>query len=376
MNEAWKSINEFLSRTLLGIPLHQWVIFLVLTVGLFLLLRVVVAVVLRRLQSAANRSVNTYDDFALEVLNRTRWFGLLGMATYLSLYGVALNGDSSVEDTLRIFALVLLFIQIGYWGTSLIDVILARGFRAAGASEGMMRSSAGVVRWFGLVFVWGIVLLLILSAFGVEITPLLAGLGIGGVAVAFALQQILSDVFCSVAIVLDRPFEIGDFIITGDYMGSVEYIGIKTTRLRSLGGEQIIIANSDLLGSRIRNYKRMEQRRVVFGFGVLYSTDMARLEAIPQMAREIIAGVEKTRFDRAHFQSFGDSALQFEVCYYVLSSDYNLYMDIQQSINLTLLRRFRESGIVMAYPSRTLYLDGESATQLNELVTRAKPEGH
>ena len=365
MTDAWESLKDFLSRTLLGAPLHQWVLFLAVAAGLFLALRAVWAVGLARLKRTAERTTTTYDDYAVGVLARTRWFGELGAAVFLALYCADLNGDSATEPALRAFALVLLFVQIGYWGTGLIDVVLARGFRAAGATEGTRRSAAGVVRWFGLVFVWGIVFLLILSAFHVEITPLIAGLGVGGIAVAFALQQILSDVFCSVAIVLDRPFEVGDFIVVGDYLGAVEHIGIKTTRLRSLGGEQIVMSNSDLLGSRIRNFKRMEERRVVFGFGVLYSTDAGQLERIPPLVQQIILDQKDTRFDRAHFQAFGDSAVQFEVVYYVLTADYNRYMNIQQAINLELLRRFRELGVEMAYPSRTLYFDRSAAGLFN-----------
>lgn len=361
MNEAWEAVKEFLSRGLLGVSVLQWVLFLSIAVGLYLLFRILAGVVLTRLKRASEQTDTAYDDYLVGVLERTRWFGYLGLALLLALYFVVLGGPSA---SLRILALVLIFLQVGFWGTGLVEVIVEKGFQATGVSEATVRTSSGVVRWFALVFVWGCVFLLILRAFNIEITPLLAGLGVGGVAVAFALQQILSDIFCSVAIVLDRPFEVGDFIITGDYMGSVEHIGIKTTHLRSLGGEQIIIPNSDLLGSRVRNYKRMEQRRIVFGFGVRYATDVDKLEHIPELVKEIITGIDQTRFDRAHFQSFGDSALQFEVCYYVLSADYNAYMDIQQRINLALVRRFQAIGIEMAFPSRTLYLDRESTASL------------
>jgi small-conductance mechanosensitive channel len=361
MNETWEAVRRFFSREFLGVPWLQWVLFLTITLVLMLVLGIILRTVLGRLKRAVTQTHNTYDDYLVGVLERTRWFGLLGLSLFLALYCVALGGPYTPEVSLRTFALVLVFLQVGYWGTGLIDVVLQKGFQATRVSESTRRSSAGVVRWFALVFIWGCVFLLILSAFNIEITPLLAGLGVGGIAIAFALQQILSDVFCSVAIVLDRPFEVGDFIITGEHMGTVEHIGIKTTHLRSLGGEQIIIPNSDLLGSRIRNYKRMQERRIVFGFGVLYSTSVDKLNQIPDLVKEVITAVEKVRFDRAHFQSFGDSALQFEVVYYVLSPDFNLYMDIQQQINLEILRRFQALEIEMAFPSRTLYLDRESA---------------
>lgn len=364
MNEMWEALRRFFTQPFLGVPWLQWVLFLTITAVLILVFGIVLRVALRRLKKAVALTHNTYDDYLVGVLERTRWFGLLGVSIFLTLYAVALGGPYTPEVTFRTLALVLVFIQVGYWGTGLIDVVLEKGFQATRVSESTRRSSAGVVRWFALVFIWGCVFLLILSAFNVEITPLIAGLGVGGIAIAFALQQILSDVFCSVAIVLDRPFEVGDFIIVGDYLGTVENIGIKTSRIRSLGGEQIIIPNSDLLSSRIRNYKRMLERRIVFGFGVLYSTSVDKLNQIPDLVKEVISAIETVRFDRAHFQSFGDSALQFEVVYHVLSPDYNLYMDIQQQINLGIMRRFEALEIEMAFPSRTLYFDRESAALL------------
>ncbi|MEJ2639124.1 MAG: mechanosensitive ion channel, partial [Desulfosarcinaceae bacterium] len=169
--------------------------------------------------------------------------------------------------------------------------------------------------------------------------------------------NILGDLFASFSIVLDKPFIIGDFIIVGDYMGTVEYIGLKTTRLRSLSGEQLIFSNTDLLGSRIRNYKRMYERRVVFSVAVVYQTPEEKLAAIPGMIREVVEAQTQVRFDRAHFKDFGAYALNFEVVYWIQSPDYNLYMDIQQTVNLSIFRRFNEAGIAFAYPSQTIFVD-------------------
>ena len=197
---------------------------------------------------------------------------------------------------------------------------------------------------------------MILDNLGFNITALVASLGIGGIAVALAVQNILGDIFASLSIALDKPFVIGDFIIVEDVLGTVEYIGLKTTRLRSLSGEQIVFSNVDLLKSRIRNYKRMFERRVVFTIGVVYQTAHATLERIPALVRSIVEQQPKTRFDRAHFKEYGDSALVFEVVYFVLDSDYNIYMDIQQAINLAIFRRFQVKGIEFAYPTRTLHV--------------------
>jgi small-conductance mechanosensitive channel len=204
--------------------------------------------------------------------------------------------------------------------------------------------------------IWVILLLIGLSNLGVDITALVAGLGISGVAVALALQNILGDLFASFSIVLDKPFVIDDFIIVDSYMGTVEHVGLKTTRMRSLSGEQLIFANADLLKSRIRNYKRMYERRVVFSIGVVYQTSYEHITRIPAMIRGAIESNAQVRFDRAHFKGFGDYALLFEVVYWVLNPDYTLYMDIQQAINLDVFKQFEEAGIEFAYPTQSLFL--------------------
>jgi len=173
---------------------------------------------------------------------------------------------------------------------------------------------------------------------------------------------LLGDLFSYFVIVFDRPFEIGDFLIFGDILGSVEKIGIKTTRIRSLSGEQITVSNSDLTGSRVRNYKRMEQRRIVFGVGVVYDTPFEQLKKIPGIIREAVEAEELARFDRAHFARYGDWSLDFEVVYYVLSPDYNLYMDIQERINLAIFERFEAEGIGFAFPTRTVQLEAAGGT--------------
>jgi small-conductance mechanosensitive channel len=185
---------------------------------------------------------------------------------------------------------------------------------------------------------------------------MIAGLGVGGIAVALAAQNILGDLFASLSIILDKPFVVGDFLIIGDFLGSVEKVGVKTTRLRSLSGEQLIFSNNDLLGSRIRNYGRMFERRVIFSIGVTYQTPADKLRAIPDMLREAVESQQPVRFDRAHFQKYGDFALIFEIVYYVLSADYKQYMDIQQAINLQINEDFEEHGIEFAYPTQTLYV--------------------
>jgi small-conductance mechanosensitive channel len=208
-----------------------------------------------------------------------------------------------------------------------------------------------------------IAMMTLLGSYGLDVSALVAGLGVGGIAVALAAQNILGDLFASLSIVLDKPFVVGDFLVIGEFLGTAEHVGLKTTRVRSLSGEQLIFANADLLNSRIRNYGRMFERRIVFSIGVTYQTPADKLKRIPTMIRTAIENQEPVRFDRAHFQSFGDSALLFETVYYVLSPDYNKYMDIQQNINLTLYEQFAAEGIEFAYPTQTVFVEGAATPQ-------------
>jgi small-conductance mechanosensitive channel len=260
--------------------------------------------------------------------------------------------------------LAALILQLTLWAVSLVDHYLSRS-RQRGEEENAARvttlRAAGVVVKLVLAAIAAVLILDNIP--GVEITALVASLGIGGIAVALAVQNILSDLFASLSIVLDKPFVIGDFIIVDNCLGTVEHIGLKTTRLRSLSGEQLVFSNNDLLKSRVRNYKRMAERRVVFSVGVTYQTPLEKLERIPTLIRDTIEAQPAVRFDRAHFQGYGDFALNFEVVYYVLDPDYNRYMDIQQGINLGIYSSFAEEGIEFAYPTRTLYIAGENRVE-------------
>lgn len=229
------------------------------------------------------------------------------------------------------------------------------------------------------VFLWAIGIVFVLDNLGFDISAVVTGLGIGGVAIALASQGILQDLFSYFSILLDRPFEIGDFIVVGDMSGTVQQVGIKTTRLQSLDGEQLILANTDLTASRIQNFQRMTQRRIAFNLGVTYETTKTQLELIPDILRHIIEGIPQVTFDRAHFASFGDSSLNYEVVYLVETNDYMVYRDVQQQMNLTIKEQFDKAGIEFAYPTQVLYLnrpnlvnkvdvaegDGQKGVQLN-----------
>jgi small-conductance mechanosensitive channel len=279
------------------------------------------------------------------------WFLLLAAVAIGSRLWVL---APAAQSLLHIVLTIGLLLQVGLWATAALDVSLRlrRELRMQEHPEAV--AAMDVLGFVTRLVVWTIVILVILDNLGIEITALIAGLGIGGVAVALATQNILGDLFASLSIVLDKPFVVGDFLSIDEFLGSVEKVGIKTTRVRSLSGEQLIFSNNDLLNSRIRNFGRMFQRRVVFSFGVTYETPAEQLRRIPTIIRDAVEAQEKVRFDRAHFQKYGDFALIFETVYFVLSPDYNYYMDVQQNINLALFERFVEEEIDFAYPTQTI----------------------
>lgn len=251
---------------------------------------------------------------------------------------------------------IALFWQLGIWTAAAASAWLDRKRRRSLEGDKAAIGSLGIISFLVNVVIWALVLLLTLDNLGINITALVAGLGIGGIAVALALQNVLGDLFASLSIALDQPFVVGDFLSVDEFLGSVEFIGIKSTRLRSLSGEQIIISNGDLLKSRVRNYGRMSERRVVFGTTVTYDTPIEKLEELPNIIRDIVKSQPGTRFDRAHFAKHGDWALEFETVYYVLSADFNRYMDTQQAINLALHRKFAGLGVEFAYPTRKVFV--------------------
>ncbi len=309
--------------------------------------------VLIRLKRWARRTATTLDDFLIDIFKRNFIPLLYFGAFYLSIRNLALN--PGLSRTIDILGLVLLTIFVIRSLVSIINYGLQAVWLRQEEDEIRKHSLKGILSVIKVV-VWGLGIVFLLDNLGFKISTVIAGLGIGGVAVALAAQTILGDLFSYFAIFFDRPFEIGDFIIVGDFLGTIEHIGIKTTRIRSLGGEQIVFSNTDLTNARVRNYKRMDKRRVVFKLGVTYQTTLEQLKTIPPIIADVIKNTKDTVFDRAHFFSYGDFSLIFEVVYYVLSRDYNKYMDIQQEINFAIKEEFQKRGIEFAYPTQTLYI--------------------
>jgi len=327
-------------------------------VGLFLVGVVVVKIFelffLKRLKKLAEKTKTTLDDFVVLLIQKIAvpfsYFGII----YLAIN--TLNILPSIKKGINIAFVAIVTVFVARLIIRIVSHGLSLYSSTTGKGSSLEKSINGILKVVKVV-VWGIAVTFFLDNLGFKISAVIAGLGIGGVAVALAAQAVLKDLFSYFAILFDRPFETGDFIILGDYLGTIENIGIKTTRVRSLGGEQLVFSNTDLTSSRLRNYKRMQKRRVSFKLGVTYQTPTAKLKAIPDMIEKAIGNVSDTVFDRAHFFSYGDFSLVFEVVYYVLSADYNKYMDIQQSINFGIKEAFDKEKIEFAYPPQTLYLN-------------------
>ncbi len=352
---------ELLAYEILGSSLLNWAIAVLAGFLTLAVVRIAVGVVAGRLEALGRRTSSEGMGLAAALLRNVKGPILLVVALWAGSLFLALS--PAWDRRLGALVGVALLVQLALWATGLVNWGLDRYRDRQLAEDPGVATAIGAVGFIARVLVWSVFVLMALGSVGIEIGPLIAGMGVGGIAVALAVQNILGDLFASLSIVFDRPFVIGDFIIVGDQMGTVEHVGLKTTRVRSLSGEQLVFSNSDLLSSRVRNFKRMDERRIVFEFGVQYDTGYARLKEIPGIVRQVIEGLENSRFDRAHFRSFGDSSLDFEVVYFMLVPDFGAYMDVQQAINLELYRIFEERGIEFAFPTRTLhmYLDGADA---------------
>jgi small-conductance mechanosensitive channel len=365
------SLREDLARLLPG---ERWLPYLIGLLVMASATAVLVAtrgIVYRRLERRVPTAETRVDAFLLGLLGRTSVL-FLGAVSMLLAVSVA-DLPAGVQRLCNRAAVLVSLVQAGIWLSFTLREVLERHFERSfgNGDDPTHRTMARMVMLGVRLTLWALLILVALSNLGVDITALVAGLGVGGVAVALATQNVLGDIFASVSILLDKPFVPGDFLVIDDFLGTVEHIGVKTTRLRSLGGEQLVFSNADLLRSRLRNYKRMSERRVLFKLGVVYQTPPDTLAAIPGLLRAAVEGQAGTRFDRSHFASYGDFALTFETVYYVLSADYNRYMDVQQAINLEIARRFADRGIEFAYPTQTLLLQRPAATAAVEAHRRS-----
>lgn len=325
-------------------------VMLAVIAGLFLLRRVAVA----RIRAFASRTNTRIDDLIADVLAHTRTFFIIAVG--ISVASTSLVIPSVWSGRLRVVLVILYFLQIALWATAAAKFVLEQYRKEKLESDRGAATMIGALQFLVILVVWSVVLLLALDNLGVNVTALVAGLGVGGIAIALAIQNILGDLFASLAIILDKPFVVGDFIKVDEMVGTIEHIGLKTTRVRSITGEQLIFSNADLLSARIRNFGRMYERRILFALGVIYQTPRTDLERIPQLIREAIEVEDNARFDRSHFSGYGASSIDFETVYFVKSPDYGEYMDIQQRVYLRIHEAFENAQIEFAYPTQTLFL--------------------
>jgi small-conductance mechanosensitive channel len=346
-------LDSLQTLDLVGNTLWSWILAAGATVGLYLVLSILLRFLRRNLLRFSQATSTRADDLLVAVLGSTKSFTLLVVALWAGARFLDLGKAASAPGLVLLLALTL---QAALWANRAVSEYIAIFSSSHRDTDPGTVSAVQGMSFVVRLVIWTLAVVLVVDNLGYDVTALVAGLGIGGVAIALAVQNILGDLFASLSIVLDKPFVVRDFIIVDDHLGEVEKIGIKTTRLRSLSGEQLVFSNSDLLNSRVRNFKRMYERRVPFSFGIVYQTTPEQLETIPPMLKKIIEGIDRARFDRAHFKGFGESSFDFEVVYYVQSPDYNVYMDIQQDINLQLCRGFAANKIEFAYPTRTLHV--------------------
>ncbi|HUG89458.1 MAG TPA: mechanosensitive ion channel family protein [Planctomycetaceae bacterium] len=344
-----------LEQEIYGNTVRQWLIALGVFVAAAIVFRLIKAIIARRAARRAERTQTGWADAGVRTLDATKLWFLFVLALYCA--SLALVLPEKARTVVRSVTVIASLVQAAVWGTALITYSLTGYVQRRMETDAAAVTTVSALGFVGKLVLYAVVLLLILENLGVDVTALIAGLGVGGIAVALAAQNILGDLFASLSIVLDKPFVLGDFIVVGDLMGTVERIGLKTTRLRSLSGEQLVFSNNDLLSSRIRNFKRMFERRIVFSIGVVYQTPRDKLAAIPGMIRAIVESQANTRFDRSHFKEFGASALNFETVYFVTRPDFGVSMDIQQAINLAIFDRFAAEQIEFAYPTQTVYVD-------------------
>ena len=349
-------MQEFLNQTYWGNTVQAYFVALGIFIVGLILVKILQKIVLYRLKKWAAKTETTLDDLLIKSVEKS-----IIPLLYFGVFYAAVTSLIIIERASKIIEIASLFILTFFivrFISSTIMFTLMYFIKKQERGEEKARQLRGMTVLIN-IFVWVIGLVFLMDNLGFDISAVIAGLGIGGIAIALAAQTILGDLFSYFVIFFDRPFEVGDFITVQDKVGTVEYTGIKTTRLRSLTGEQLVFSNTDLTNSRIHNFKKMQERRIVFKLGVIYQTTAAQLEEIPKLVREIIEKHPDVRFDRGHFASYGDFSLNFEFVYFVTGSDYIKYMDTQQSINLKIYSEFEKRGFEFAYPTQTLFVNKE-----------------
>lgn len=349
-------INTLLEIPIWGNTVSEYAQALGLCLGIIIVLRVVVLnVLLPKLSRLSQKTKTDIDDTLIAIVKDIKPSFYLFISLFFAIR--ILSVHEYVEQVMYWMLIIWLTFIVIRALRIVLDYVFAKKIER---ESGNAVQALTILKKIAHAILWFFGILFLLSNMGINVTSVFAGLGIGGIAVALALQNILTDLFSSFAIYFDKPFEVGDFIIVGDKIGVVEKIGIKTTRIRALQGEEIVISNQELTNAQIQNFKELVERRVTFGFGVTYDTSNEKLERIKTIMQSIMEPINEVRYDRCHFYRFDDSALFFETVYFIHSGEYNTYMDIQERINLELKEAFEREKIDMAFPTQTIHIGGNN----------------
>lgn len=344
-----QSLQMNLDDVFLNNSIRVWVVAGAVTVTVWVLLYTLKHLGTLRLGALAQRTASDLDNLAAELVRKARWYFITAIALRAGIGILALT-----PVALRIvgqFVAVAVLLQLAVWGNALIAYWIRTWNRRRGGADAASSATLGAISAMARGLLWVVIAILTLrNVFHYEITALLTGLGIGGIAIALAVQNILGDLFAALSIVLDKPFEVGDAIAVDSFSGTVEHVGLKTTRVRAVSGEQVIFSNTDLLKSRVRNLKRQRERRAELTLGIAPETPPETVAAIPGMLKAAVEAQPHAQFDRAHFTGFSEWALRFDLVYKLDSADYTLFMDTQQAVNLRILEALGSQGIALSFP--------------------------
>ncbi len=335
----------------------EYVAMAILFLGLLAVFRIVQGVIVTKLKTLSRKTSTDLDDTVIDAVHDIRMWVLTILALYISFQTLTL--PEWLDRTWNAVVFLALVWQLIEIALRFVEYFVSRVVEKDEDGDGVIDPNAAtasdLIRLMSRIILWVLGIIFVLSNLGIEVTSLIAGLGIGGIAIAFALQGILSDLFASFSIYFDKPFRIGDYVVLGADSGTVEKIGIKSTRVRTLQGEELVVSNAELTTARVQNFKKMRERRISFQFGITYETPHDKVKEVNGVVERIFEAIDRARLDRVHFTTFGDSALIFEVVYYVDSPEYADYLKIQQQFNFELMDKFAEIGVEFAYPTQTIY---------------------
>jgi small-conductance mechanosensitive channel len=352
------NLDQLWKRGLLWNSVGDWTIALSVFLAVFIGLLVVRQIFRsrRRRSLAAGRPLPMALDLTAQLIEKTSLLFIWGVALYSAIEQLEFPPDNHlahrIDHGANVLITLIFWYQAARWAMATLRYSIDQRRRSTPGHDTALAGSMEIILFVAGLLIWGLALLLALDNLGVAIKPLLAGLGIGGIAVALAVQAVLSDLLASMSIAMDKPFVLGDLLTVDTLTGTVEYIGVKSTRLRSISGEQIVVSNADITKSRIRNFGRMSERRVAFEIPVVHDTPVALLKALPDAVRAIVEASPRARFERCSLLTLSETALRYELVYFVRAPQLLVYAEVQHSIMIALMEKFREMGVQFPTPAQ------------------------